>query len=301
MYINSPLNYTGNKYKLLPQIIPLFPAENTYMRMIDLFSGGGVVGINVANLFHKKVVFNDKNEQVIKFFNYLNQTSLEKILGELSFYTNYYHLSHTSEKGYDFYNVSSNEGLKTINKESYVKLRNDYNQHQFDENILFYLLIIYGFNNQIRFNKRGEFNNSVGKRDFNDRMKKKLFDFYHILQTNQLQFKNQDFRNIQNVTQNDFVYIDPPYRISDASYNGKNKWSLQDDMDLFKYADELDQKGIKFAMSNVFQHKNKENEALIEWSKKYQIKYLNFNYQYSNYRAKYDKQSTIEVFITNYK
>lgn len=38
--IKSPLNYTGGKFKLLPQILPLFPNEiNTF---VDLFGGGGV-------------------------------------------------------------------------------------------------------------------------------------------------------------------------------------------------------------------------------------------------------------------
>ncbi len=36
-YIKSPLNYTGGKYKLLPQIIPIFPSDiNTF---VDLFGG----------------------------------------------------------------------------------------------------------------------------------------------------------------------------------------------------------------------------------------------------------------------
>jgi adenine-specific DNA-methyltransferase len=37
-YVKSPLNYTGGKYKLLSQILPLFPNEiDTF---IDLFGGG---------------------------------------------------------------------------------------------------------------------------------------------------------------------------------------------------------------------------------------------------------------------
>jgi site-specific DNA-adenine methylase len=39
-YIKSPLNYVGGKFKLLPEIIPLFPTSiNTF---VDLF-GGGVI------------------------------------------------------------------------------------------------------------------------------------------------------------------------------------------------------------------------------------------------------------------
>ena len=43
--IQSPLNYTGGKYKLLPQILPLFPKEIDCF--VDLFCGGCNVGINI--------------------------------------------------------------------------------------------------------------------------------------------------------------------------------------------------------------------------------------------------------------
>lgn len=39
-YVKSPLNYTGGKYKLLPQLLELFPKQvNTF---VDLFAGGGM-------------------------------------------------------------------------------------------------------------------------------------------------------------------------------------------------------------------------------------------------------------------
>lgn len=38
-YVKSPFNYTGGKYKLLPQLLELFPKQvNTF---VDLFAGGG--------------------------------------------------------------------------------------------------------------------------------------------------------------------------------------------------------------------------------------------------------------------
>ena len=44
-YVKSPLNYTGGKYKLLPQLLELFPKQvNTF---VDLFAGGGNVSVNV--------------------------------------------------------------------------------------------------------------------------------------------------------------------------------------------------------------------------------------------------------------
>lgn len=43
--IKSPLNYTGGKFKLLPQILPLFPNDiNTF---VDLFGGGGVQSLQM--------------------------------------------------------------------------------------------------------------------------------------------------------------------------------------------------------------------------------------------------------------
>lgn len=46
--MKSPLNYIGGKYRLLPQILPLFPKQiNTF---VDLFAGGLDVSINVDAL-----------------------------------------------------------------------------------------------------------------------------------------------------------------------------------------------------------------------------------------------------------
>ena len=47
--IKSPLNYTGGKYKLLPQILPLMPDK--FDIFVDLFTGGANVIVNInANL-----------------------------------------------------------------------------------------------------------------------------------------------------------------------------------------------------------------------------------------------------------
>ena len=56
-YVKGPLNYTGGKHKLLPQILPLFPKEiNTF---VDLFCGGGNVTVNVEA---KRIIGNDSEK-----------------------------------------------------------------------------------------------------------------------------------------------------------------------------------------------------------------------------------------------
>lgn len=45
-FVKSPLNYTGGKHKLLPQITKLFPDD--IKTFYDVFSGGANVGINAT-------------------------------------------------------------------------------------------------------------------------------------------------------------------------------------------------------------------------------------------------------------
>lgn len=301
MYINSALNYTGNKFKLLPKIFPYFPKENEYNSFIDIFGGGGVVSVNVSNLYKKKIILNDNNSILISFFLYLSSNNIDDILNRINFYIDKYHLSKTSEYGYNFYNVSSNEGLSNYNRKNYNKLRNDYNSmNEYDRNILFYLLIVYGFNNQIRFNSHNSFNNPVGKRDFNNKMKTKLITFQKELSNKSFSFSNKDFRKITDIKKDDFIYLDPPYRISTATYNEKNSWTIQDDIELFNYLDNINKIGAKFMLSNVIEHKGLSNNELIKWSKKYNCVPLNFNYNNSNYHSNNSNFITKEVIIKNY-
>lgn len=62
----------------------------------------------------------------------------------------------------------------------------------------------------------------------------------------------------------------------------------------------LNEKGVKFALSNVLEHKGRENIILKNWAKKYNINYLDYNYRNSNYQIKEKKFKTSEVLITNY-
>src|SRR5574344_626918 len=56
MYIDSVMNYTGSKYKLLDQILPNFDYSKRYF--IDMFAGGGSVYLNVLDKY-EKILVND--------------------------------------------------------------------------------------------------------------------------------------------------------------------------------------------------------------------------------------------------
>lgn len=134
-------------------------------------------------------------------------------------------------------------------------------------------------------------------------MRKRLIDFSAKLDGIKLVSKNFRDLDLSVLTKDDFVYADPPYRASVGSYNdgkrGFEGWSLEDDLVLFSILDDLDKRGIKFAMSNVFKNNGSENKELTNWSKKYNIHYLDKCYSNSNYQRRKDEKTT-EVLITNY-
>ena len=101
---------------------------------------------------------------------------------------------------------------------------------------------------------------------------------------------------------NAFVYCDPPYLITTATYNEKDGWTKQDEQDLLAILDELTERGIRFALSNVLQHEGKQNVLLQEWVNQhnYVVHDLFMDYHYSNYQKKSKKAESQEVLITNY-
>jgi DNA adenine methylase len=297
--IKSPLNYTGGKLKLLPQILPLLP--NNIDTFVDLFCGGSEVGINVNA---KRIVANDILKPIVDLFNYFMNNNSEDIIKDIQTNINKYNLSQTSINGYEFYNCNSNDGVGSYNKDKYILLRDDYNNGNKNP-IMFYTMVLYSFNNMIRFNDKGEFNVAVNKRDFNNNIKKNLIKYIEHLHKLNIEFWNSDFRNmgmsINTLSKDDLVYCDPPYLITTANYNERGGWAEKDEKDLLNLLDSLNDKDIKFALSNVLEHKGKENYILKEWSKKYNVNYLDCNYGNCNYHTKdKSKNSTVEVLITNY-
>ena len=67
---------------------------------------------------------------------------------------------------------------------------------------------------------------------------------------------------------------------------------------------EFDNNGIKFALSNVIQHKGLTNELLINFldENNFNVNYLDYTYHNSNYHTlDRNPKSSVEVLITNYK
>ena len=284
-YVKSPFNYIGGKYKLLPQIIPLFPTEINHF--YDIFGGGANVSLNVeCNL----VIYNDIVPYIGEFFKAVKDMNVDVCLAEIDRIIEYYNLSKE-------------------NKEGFEKLRNDYN-NGVKGWAMFFVLTCYSFNYQYRFNSKHEYNSSFGKNRscFSLTMRERFKDFMKRLSEINIEFKNEDFLEMdyECICENDFVYFDPPYLISCGNYNdgkrGFSGWTQGHDKDLMEICNTLNRNRVRFAMSNVIRHKGKENEVLLQWVNKnnYTVHYLNFNYNNCNYQDNNKEFETIEVLITNY-
>ncbi len=300
----SPLNYTGGKFKLLPQLLPYFP--NDVNLFVDLFAGGCNVGINIDC---DRIIFNDSNKYVcgvLKEFKNLDKRStfemIDKIIED-------YGLSNTNKYGYEHYGCNSADRLSYYNSEKFLKLRNDFNHRknlEYNYYVMLYVLIVYAFNNQIRFNKKGEFNVPVGRGDFNKKMREKLSIFIDRLKSVDYKFESIDFRELNTDDWNEktFVYADPPYLITCATYNEQDGWNETLEKELLSYLDDLNNRGVRFALSNVLCSKGKENNILIDWIyrniDKYRVIFLDYNYANSSYHKKDRESKTEEVLIVNY-
>lgn len=297
----SPLNYIGGKARILDQLLPVFPEHIS--TFVDLFCGGCNVGINTLA---ENYIYNDGNSELIgllKMFLRLNTSTILKRLDEI---VEYYGFSKTKDHNFAYYGGNPMKGVSRYNKEPFLRLRQDYNNSPRNNQhyIMLYALVVFGFNNQMRFNDRGEYNLPVGKRDFNDVIRRKLEVFVDKLKAQHPLIQNKDFRrfDIGQLDNQSLVYLDPPYLISTATYNEGGGWTEKDESDLLRFMDELNAQGIKFVLSNMLEHKGRKNQLLIDWieQRNLQVVRVNMDYSNSNYQVEGKNSGTVEVLVKNY-
>lgn len=294
--IKSPLNYTGNKYRILDQVLPHFPQQIGIM--VDLFCGGATVGINTNC---KKCIFIDSEPRVIGLLKFIHKSDFDVLLKKLEKIIIKYKLSYSYKYTYKFYSKmikdnNLNNGLKQYNSIGFYQLRDDYNmlenKNTNDAYAMLYILMVYGFNNDLRFNSNGEYNLPVGKTDLNKSNIMKLKEFINKTKTMDVEFVCADFRDskVQKIINNaDFVYMDPPYLITNAVYNETSGWNEDIEWALLNMLDRFIVQNKKFVLSNVISKKGRINEPLSTWTKarNNKIKLINIDYHYRG--ASYNK------------
>ena len=246
-----PLNYVGSKAKMISEIKKYMPQQAK--KIIDIFGGGFNVGINLPSEY---TAYNDINYFV---------TELIKSFRDFDTYEYLLYIRKLTKK-YD---------LGKGNGEAYIKARTAFNSlpiEKRDSRFLF-TLILYGFQQQIRFNSDHGFNNPAGNRWFNDKVLEKMISFSRRIKECECVFYSRDFKELDKIVDTDtFVYLDPPYRLTCGAYNdgkrGFEGWTIDHEAALFQFLDDLDSRGVPFMFSYVLENGGLTNGHIHEWLNK---------------------------------
>lgn len=270
--INTPFNYTGSKFKLLPQLIPLFDRTKPYF--VDLFAGGGSVYTNILP-FYQHVWANDIIKDLIG--------AHKGLLDDTKFV----------------------ERVKSLvvgkdDQAGYHRLRDVYNAVPTPEGL--FALMLCCTNNMMRFNQSFKFNQTFGKRTFNDSTAAKIEAFVAAIKPHRakLTFTSLSFeevipRNLSKV----FVYADPPYMGTEAGYNAY--WADSMEGRLYDYLKNVAKAGGSFALSGIKGgHKDQVESFIITRLIADGFKVHEIQHDYSKVARNKDEKRGQEVLIVNY-
>ena len=269
--IKSPLNYTGSKYSILNEITKVLPKHIS--TFIDIMGGAFNVGVNVVA---EKVIYNEFLPHTFNIIKTLLNEDSSYIINKVETIIN------------DF-------KLEKSNKENYILLRNDYNNTK--DIYKLFVLHMYCFQNQMRFNGKLEFNSPVGNCSYNSTLTERIQKF--IPRTINYELFNLSYKDldITHLDKNSVFYFDPPYFITNATYNDGKRgfigWNADEETKLLEYITFLHENGFKFILSNVIYHNENTNYILAEWVNTHKFNVVNID----NVGAKNTRD---EVIITNY-
>ena len=198
--IVPPIKIQGKKTKIVPKIMEIadellndHPEIDTW---VEPFLGSGVVAFNCPGRI-KKVIVNDINPHIIKFYKGIADDSItaDNIREVFDI-----HNQNLIKDGYDYYN----------------QIKNRFNQ-SFDT-MDFLFLTRTGFNGVMRFNGSGKWNVPFCK--LNNRLSKNVIEdltssvdeLSRLFKSKDFTFYNKSFEDvIESAPENSIFYCDPPY------------------------------------------------------------------------------------------
>ncbi|MCK8638990.1 DNA adenine methylase [Fructobacillus fructosus] len=244
----SPLNYIGSKARIISKIAPYFSKQSK--NIYDVFGGGFNVGINFRG---EELIYNDINFKVKEIIQMFSEMDTYKLIQSIQRYIKKFDLKAADSDAYkaarDFYNSLPDEKQKPE---------------------MLYTIILYGFQQQIRFNTKLGFNNPVGMRWFNERIYEKLISFSRKIKESNVSFYSESFDEMVIPSGPEtLIYLDPPYRLTTGSYNdgkrGFKGWNGELEQNLFRFIEERHQSGNKILFSYVLKHRDEFNDELQNW------------------------------------
>ena len=245
--IGPPIKIQGKKTKIVPKIMEIadellndHPEIDTW---VEPFLGSGVVAFNCPGRI-KKVIVNDINPHIIKFYKGIADDSItaDNIREVFDI-----HNQNLIKDGYDYYN----------------QIKNRFNQ-SFDT-MDFLFLTRTGFNGVMRFNGSGKWNVPFCK--LNNRLSKNVIedltssvdDLSRLFKSKDFTFYNKSFEDvIESAPENSIFYCDPPYYGLQVQYF--KGWRKEDEIRLNEML-----KDKMFIYSTWLEDGIKENPMIDEY------------------------------------
>lgn len=205
------LKYRGGKSKEIKFFKHYIPQNfNTYY---EPFLGGGSV---YFYLEPQRAKLNDINEKLINFYRSVRD-NYETIRRELDEIQGIY------ERNLQIYRERKSRQpdirVPDDNEDLYYELRDMFNgltPQRYTDATLYYFINKTSYSGMIRYNRRGEYNVPYGRyKNFNTKLLTR--DHSELLSTAEIY--NGDYINLFNqMTQNDFMFLDPPYDTTFTDY-----------------------------------------------------------------------------------
>lgn len=241
------VKWAGGKGSLIPQLNSFYPYElrngiiETY---IEPFVGGGAVLIDILQKYDVEQVYAfDINMDLINCYNVIKNNVEELITNLKQMETEYLQLEQEERKNY-FYNK----------RDEYNNYRLEENEQNIQRAAQFIYLNRTCFNGLYRVNKAGKFNVPMGNyKNPTICDEENLRNLSDLIQN--VQFQYGDYRrSMEYVTENTFVYFDPPYRPLNVTsgFTSYTKEDFNDDnqRELATFYRELNDRNAKLMLSN---------------------------------------------------
>jgi DNA adenine methylase len=255
------LKWVGGKTQHIQQIINSFPdnMENYH----EIFLGGGSVLLAVLSLqkaglitINGSIYAYDLNKQLIQVYRHI-QSNKDELIKRVQHYRNEYDKCPTVEKGTANRKPVNDTEAKTSRESYYYWMRKKFNllkDLSIENSALFIMLNKTNFRGVYREGPNG-YNVPFGHYKKTPAIiSKSEIDKISTL-IKDVVFIDADFNeSINNATEGDFVYLDPPYapqnRKSFVGYT-ENGFDINMHKKLFNLTKALTTNNIKFAMSNA--------------------------------------------------
>ena len=241
------VKWAGGKGSLIPQLNNFYPYElknGIIERYIEPFVGGGAVLIDILQKYDVQEAYAfDINIDLINSYNVIKNNVEDLITNLKQMETEYLQLEQEERKNY-FYNK----------REEYNNYTLEENEHNIQRAAQFIYLNRTCFNGLYRVNKAGKFNVPMGSHK-NPTIcdEENLRNLSKLIQN--VQFQYGDYRrSMEYVTENTFVYFDPPYRPLNVTsgFTSYTKEDFNDDnqRELAEFYRELNEQNVKLMLSN---------------------------------------------------